>query len=79
MEQHTSLLQFTLSIESGCECVAHIAQAMTDLNPTTTLLSVHGIGAFDFISREVMLQGLMEVDGGDSALPFVRHSALVDR
>ena len=46
---------------------------MTDLDPTTTLLSVDGIGAFDLISREAMLQGLMEVDGGDSALPFVRQ------
>ena len=25
------------------------------------------------ISREATLQGLMEVDGGDSALPFVRQ------
>ena len=34
---------------------------MTDLDPTTTLLSVDGIGAFNLISREAMLQGLMEV------------------
>ena len=27
---------------------------MTDLDPTTTLLSVDGIGAFDLISREVV-------------------------
>ena len=50
-QQHTSPFHFALSIESGCECVAHIAQAMTDLDPTTTLLSVDGIGAFDLISR----------------------------
>ena len=73
VEQHTSPFQFALSTRSGCECVAHIAQAMTDLDPTTTLLSVDGIGAFDLISREAMLQGLMEVDGGDAALPFVRQ------
>ena len=29
--------------------------AMTDLDPTTTLLSVDGIGVFDLISREAML------------------------
>ena len=34
---------------------------------------VGGIGAFDLISREAMLQGLMEVDGRDAALPFVRQ------
>ena len=73
VEQHTSPFQFALSTRSGCECVPHIAQAMTDLDPTTTLLSADGIGAFDLISREAMLQGLMEVDGGDAALPFVRQ------
>ena len=74
VEQHTSPFQFALSGPvPDCECVAHIAQAMTDLDPTTTLLSVDGIGAFDLISREAMLQGLMEVDGGDAALPFVRQ------
>ena len=46
---------------------------MTDFDPTTTLLSVDGVGVFDLISREAMLQGLMEVDGGDAALPFVRQ------
>ena len=59
MEQHTSPFQFALSTKSGCECVAHIARAMTDLDPTP----IDGIGAFDLISREAMLQGLMEVDG----------------
>ena len=47
VEQHTSPFQFALSTKSGCECVAHIAQAMTDLDPTTTVLSVDGIGAFE--------------------------------
>ena len=53
--------------------MAHIAQAMTDMDPNTTLLSVDGIGAFDLISREAMLQGLLEVEGGGAALPFVRQ------
>ena len=46
---------------------------MTDLDITTTLLSIDEVGAFDLISREAMLQGFMQVDGGDSALPFVRQ------
>ena len=45
---------------------------MTDLDPNTTLLSVDGIGAFDLISREAMLQGLSEVEGGGSVLLFVK-------
>ena len=66
---HVPPLQFALSTKSGCECVAHIAQAMTDMDPNTTLLSVDDIGAFDLISREAMLQGLLEVEGGGAALP----------
>ena len=36
VEQHTSPFQFALSTKSGCECVAHIAQAMTDLDPVVS-------------------------------------------
>ena len=82
VEQHTSPFQFALSTESGRECVAHIAQAMTDLDPTTTLLSVDGIGAFDLISREAMLQGLMEGRFGPTfCATILQHSVdvLVDR
>ena len=73
VELHTSPFQSALSTKSGCECVAHIAQAMTDMDPNTTLLSVDDIGAFDLISREAMLQGLLDVEGGGAALPFVRQ------
>ena len=72
--QHTSPFQFALSTKSGCERVAHIAQAMTDLDPTTTLLSVDGIGAFDLISREAMLQCFMEVGGGTRPSLFCDNS-----
>ena len=43
--------QFALSTKAGCECVAHVVQGLTDLDADTTLLSVHGIGAFDLVSR----------------------------
>ena len=51
VEHHTSPFEFALSTRSRCECGDRIAQAMTDLNPTTTLLSVDGIGAFDLICK----------------------------
>ena len=35
--------------------------------------SIDGIGAFDLMSREAMLNGLQSVDGGNAALPFVLH------
>ena len=34
--------------------------------------SIDGIGAFDTISRESMMRGLLDVEGGGTALPFVR-------
>ena len=73
IEQAMSPFQFALTTKSGCECIAHIAQALTDLDANDTLLSVDGIGAFDLISRCAMLQGLLEVEGGCSVLPFVRQ------
>ena len=69
VEQHTSLFQFALST-SGCECVAHIAQVMTDLDPTTTLLSVDGIGAFDLVSREAVVAGACGGGWGRRCPPF---------
>ena len=73
VEYHTSSFQFALSCtDVGASASSPIAQAMTDLGPSTTLLPVDGIEAFNLISREVMLQALMEVDGGDAALSFVR-------
>ena len=66
VELATSPFQFALTTKSGCECVAHIAQTLTDLDGNTTLLSVDGIGAFDLISQSAMLQGLLEVEGGSA-------------
>ena len=73
VERATAPFQFGLTTKSGCECVTHIAQTLTDLDGNTTLLSVDGIGAFDLISRGAMLQGLLEVEGGSTAFFFVRQ------
>ena len=51
---------------------AHVLQGLTELDPLATVTSVDGISAFDLISRKAMLEGLMRVDSGSSALPFVR-------
>ena len=53
------------------ECVAHVIQTLTDLDPAATVLSVDGVGAFDLISRASMLEGLRAMEGGDAVLPFV--------
>ena len=64
--------QFALSTRAGCECVAHMLQGVTELNPEVTVTSIDGVSAHDMISRRAMLDGLRRVDGGLATLPFVR-------
>ena len=45
---------------------------MTDLDHETTITSIDGVGAYDLISRNAMLEGLFQMDGGDQIIPFVR-------
>ena len=54
----------------GCECVSRVLQNLTDLDPRATILSVDGVGAFDLVSHNATLQGLMGMQGGDRVLPF---------
>ena len=61
MKRATSPFQYALSTRAGCECIAHALQAITEMNPDATILSVDGIGAFDLVSRGAMLQGLCDV------------------
>ena len=72
VEAMTAVVQYALSTKAGCECVAHILQSMTDLDPDTTITSIDGVGTYDLISRNAMLEGLLQMDGGDQIIPFVR-------
>ena len=69
VEQITAPNQYALSTRAGCECVAHVLQGLTELDPETTVTSVDCIGAYDTISSEAMLRGLRHAD--DTALFFV--------
>ena len=73
VEESTAPFQYALSTRVGCECVAHIVQAITSSDESATVVSVDGIGAFDLISRNAMMEGLMDIDGGVAVLPFVRQ------
>ena len=73
VEVATAPHQHAMSTRAGCECIAHMLQARTDLDDRATVLSIDGIGVFDLVSRESMLRGLLRVEGGDSVLPFVRQ------
>ena len=71
VEAATAPYQYALSTRAGCECIAHSLQCLCEMDPTCTVLSIHGIGAFDQISRAAMLDGLLNVAGAGEALPFV--------
>ena len=64
--------QFALATRSGTEAVVHALTAVTEANPTHTILSVDGVGAYDNISRYSMLQGLRDVPEANRCLPFVK-------
>ena len=68
----TSPHQYALSTRAGCECIAHALQGLTELDPRATVTSIDGVSAFDLISRGAMMTGLLRVEGGSAALPFVR-------
>ena len=71
VEAATAPYQYALSTRAGCECIAHSLQGLCEMDPTCTVLSIDGIGAFDQISRAAMLDGLLNVAGAGEALPFV--------
>ena len=64
--------QYALSTRAGCECIAHALQGLTEMDPRATVTSIDGVSAFDLISRGAMMKGLLQVEGGDTVLPFVR-------
>ena len=72
VESATAPFQYALSTRAGCECVAHALQAMTDLDPEATILSIDGVSAYDLISRRAMLFGSCRVEGGSQVLLFVK-------
>ena len=72
VEAMTAPFQYALSTKAGCECVSHILQSMTDLDPDLTITSIDGVGAYDLISRNAMLEGFLQMDGWNQIIPFVR-------
>ena len=72
VEETKAAFQYALTTKAGCECVAHILQTLTELNQETTIISIDGVGAYDLISRNAMMEGLLRMEDGDQILPFVR-------
>ena len=61
-----------MSTRAGNECVAHALQALSELDPRATIVSIDGVSASDLISRKAMMEALMELEVGSEILPFVR-------
>ena len=72
IEAATAPFQYAPSTKAGCECVAHVLQTLIDLDPEAAIMSIDGVGAYDLISRNAMLEGLLRMEGKDQILPFVR-------
>ena len=70
-EGATHPFQYALSTRAGTECVAHVVQALTELDPRTTILSIDGVGAFDNISRAAIFRGVADMPDGDKLIPFI--------
>ena len=47
-------------------------QALTDKDVNATVVTVDGVGAYDLISRNAMIEGILRMEGGDQILPFAR-------
>ena len=71
VDSATAPFQYAFTTRAGVECVAHVIQTLTDVDPEATVLFVDGVGAFDLTSRAPMLEGLQGVEGGDSVPPFL--------
>ena len=78
VEAATAPFQYALKTKAGCECVAHVLQTLTDLDPEATVMSIDGVGAYDLISRNAMLEGLLRMEERRSDPPlcemFLRQS-----
>ena len=60
VEAATAPFQYALTTKAGCESVAHILQSMTDEGKRATIVSIDGVGAYDLISRNARLEGLVQ-------------------
>jgi hypothetical protein len=77
-EQACAPYQFALSTRAGTDCVGHAIRALTDFDEDLTILSVDGVGAYDFVSCQAMLSKLHQTPVARDALPFVRLAYAYD-
>ena len=64
VQQGTAPFQCAMARKAGCECISHVVQALTELNPDATILSVDGMSACDIAVCQNVLRGTVEVPLG---------------
>ena len=57
----------------GAGSLVHALTAAAKLDAKASVLSLDGVGAFDIVSRQAMLEALQAVPGANRCLPFVRQ------
>ena len=68
-EKATAPCYNALSTKVGCECIVHILTVFTDLFVNTTVVTTDGVGAYDLISRNAMMEGIVRMEDGDRIIP----------
>ena len=63
-QQACSPHQYALSTRAGSEAVVHAITSLTELEPTSIILFIDGIGTYDTIARASMLQNTLGGGGG---------------
>lgn len=61
---------FGVAVKSSIEAVSHLLRTVTDSDSEAVILSIDGIGAYDYIRRNCMLDKLRQVE--PALLPFCR-------
>ena len=72
VDEATRPFQYALSCRVGTECVSHILSFLTSEDDQATILSIDGIGAFDSISRQSMMEKIHSLPEASRLLPFIR-------
>ena len=65
-------MRFPVRVDRLLVVATAIFQSLTEVDPSTTVISVDGVGAFDSVSRAAMLSGLLDMEEGEQLLPSVR-------
>ena len=70
-EKATSPFQYVSTTKAGCASL----QTITDRDERAAVVSIDAVGAYDLISRNAMIEGLLRMEEGHQNLPGVSMEA----